>query len=127
MSTQTAAGRDRGSGAAKPSPALKRAADWARRAPLLPALIFVIIMTQIPFAATLVISFMNWNAYYPEERGFAGVDNFVRVFTDTNSPLSGGRDGGADRVGRAGQPAPRPGDRAAAGPQVPRPLGSCGR
>ncbi len=85
MSTQTAAGRTESSGAAKPSPALKRAGDWSRRAPLLPALIFVIIMTQIPFAATLVISFMNWNAYYPEERGFAGVDNFVRVFTDTNT------------------------------------------
>jgi sorbitol/mannitol transport system permease protein len=85
MSTQTAAGRTESSGAAKPSPALRRAGDWSRRAPLLPALIFVIIMTQIPFAATLVISFMNWNAYYPEERGFAGVDNFVRVFTDTNT------------------------------------------
>lgn len=85
MSTQTAADRTTSSGAAKPSPALKRAGSWSRRAPLLPALIFVIIMTQIPFAATLVISFMNWNAYYPEERGFAGVDNFVRVFTDTNT------------------------------------------
>ena len=42
-------------------------------------------MTQLPFAATLVISFMNWNAYYPEERGFAGFDNFARVFTDTNT------------------------------------------
>src|SRR5256885_1415822 len=34
--------------------------------------------------ATLVISFMNWNAYYPEQRGFAGLDNFRRVFTDAN-------------------------------------------
>ena len=72
----------------KPPPsskALKRSGDWARRAPLLPALIFVILMTQLPFAATLVISFMNWNAYYPDERGFTGFDNFVRVFTDTNT------------------------------------------
>ena len=67
------------------SRALKRSGDWARRAPLLPALIFTILMTQLPFAATLVISFMNWNAYYPDERGFAGVDNFARVFTDTNT------------------------------------------
>ena len=42
-------------------------------------------MTQLPFVATLVISFMNWNAYYPDERGFAGLDNFVHVFTDTNA------------------------------------------
>ncbi|TPG16989.1 carbohydrate ABC transporter permease [Pedococcus bigeumensis] len=68
-----------------PSKALQRSGDWARRAPLLPALIFTILMTQLPFVATIVISFMNWNAYYPDERGFAGVDNFARVFTDTNT------------------------------------------
>jgi len=72
-------------GDAGPSRALNRSGDWARRAPLLPALIFVILMTQLPFVATLVISFMNWNAYYPDERGFAGFDNFARVFTDTNT------------------------------------------
>ncbi|MDN5796864.1 MAG: sugar ABC transporter permease [Intrasporangium sp.] len=64
---------------------MKKAGDWARRAPLLPALIFVIIVTQLPFLATLVVSFMNWNAYYPDERGFAGFDNFKRVFTDINA------------------------------------------
>ena len=37
---------------------------WGRRAPLLPALIFMIIVTQLPFVVTLVISFMNWNALY---------------------------------------------------------------
>jgi polyol transport system permease protein len=67
-----------------PSTALRRSGNWARRAPLLPALIFTIVLTQLPFVATLVISFMNWNAYYPDERGFAGVDNFRRVFTDIN-------------------------------------------
>ena len=44
------------------------------RAPLLPALIFTIVVTQLPFVVTLVISFMNWNAYYPDDRGFAGLD-----------------------------------------------------
>jgi sorbitol/mannitol transport system permease protein len=62
----------------------RRASAWARRAPLMPALIFMIIVTQLPFVATLVISFMDWNAYYPDEIGFAGFDNFVRVFTDVN-------------------------------------------
>lgn len=65
--------------------AMRKAGDWARRAPLLPALIFVIAMTQLPFVATIVISFMNWNAYYPDERGFAGFDNYVSIFTDTNA------------------------------------------
>ena len=64
--------------------ALRRAADWARRAPLLPALVFTIVVTQLPFVATLVISFMNWNAYYPDEIGFTGVDNYVAVVTDVN-------------------------------------------
>lgn len=68
----------------QPGGGLRRSADWARRAPLLPALIFMIVITQLPFVATLVISFMNWNAYYPDERDFAGFDNYVRVFTDVN-------------------------------------------
>ena len=50
----------------------------------MPALIFMIIVTQLPFVVTLIISFMNWNAYYPDEIGFAGFDNYVRVFTDVN-------------------------------------------
>jgi sorbitol/mannitol transport system permease protein len=64
--------------------ALRGAGDWARRAPLMPALVFTIIVTQLPFVATLVISFMDWNAYYPDERGFAGLDNYRRVLTDVN-------------------------------------------
>jgi sorbitol/mannitol transport system permease protein len=64
--------------------ALRRSGDWARRAPLLPALIFMIVVTQLPFVVTLIISFMDWNAYYPAERGFAGLDNYLRVFTDVN-------------------------------------------
>ena len=64
---------------------MARAGRWARRAPLLPALIFTIVLTQLPFVAAVVISLMNWNAYYPNDRGFAGVDNFVSIFTDTNA------------------------------------------
>jgi len=63
---------------------LRRSSDWARRAPLMPALIFTIVLTQLPFVVTLVVSFMDWNAYYPDERGFAGLDNFRRVVTDVN-------------------------------------------
>ncbi|WP_199442744.1 carbohydrate ABC transporter permease [Umezawaea beigongshangensis] len=58
------------------------ASRWARRAPLLPALIFLIVVTQLPFVATLVISFMRWNSLDPTNRGFAGVDNYLTVFTD---------------------------------------------
>ena len=60
---------------------LNRAQAWARRAPLLPALIFMIVVTQLPFVATLVISFMRWEALYPDDRGFAGVGNFRAVLS----------------------------------------------
>jgi polyol transport system permease protein len=66
------------------SGALRRSADWARRAPLLPALVFTIIVTQLPFVVTLIVSFMDWNAYYPDERGFAGLSNYASVLTDVN-------------------------------------------
>jgi sorbitol/mannitol transport system permease protein len=66
------------------SSALRRSADWARRAPLLPALVFTIVITQLPFVVTLVVSFMDWNAYYPDERGFAGLSNYASVLTDVN-------------------------------------------
>ena len=85
MSSTTASRSTTAAEPSVPSKALQRSGDWARRAPLLPALIFTILMTQLPFVATIVISFMNWNAYYPDERGFAGVDNFARVFTDKNT------------------------------------------
>ena len=62
-----------------------KAEAWSRRLPLLPALVFLIVLTQLPFIVTLITSFMNWNAYYPEERGFAGFDNYVRVLTDVST------------------------------------------
>jgi polyol transport system permease protein len=55
---------------------------WTRRFPLLPALVFIIILTQIPFVATLIISFMNWEANYPNEIAFGTLNNYVTVFTD---------------------------------------------
>ena len=59
-------------------------AKWARRAPLLPALVFMIVVTQLPFVATLVISFFSWSAFRPDDRGFAGFDNYVNVFIDAD-------------------------------------------
>jgi sorbitol/mannitol transport system permease protein len=56
---------------------------WMRRAPLLPGLIFLIIVTQLPFVATLVISFLRWNALSPQTKGFAGIDNYRKVFSDS--------------------------------------------
>ena len=57
---------------------------WATRAPLLPALVFMIVVTQLPFVATLVISFFNWNALYPKARHFTGLDNYRQVLSDAD-------------------------------------------
>jgi sorbitol/mannitol transport system permease protein len=55
---------------------------WWRRAPLLPALIFMIVITQAPFVATVVISTLKWNAFVPGAHPFIGIDNYKAVFTD---------------------------------------------
>ncbi|MEV8564077.1 sugar ABC transporter permease [Streptomyces sp. NPDC051322] len=63
-------------------PAHGRLRAWVTRAPLLPALIFMIAVTQLPFVATVVISFFNWNALYPDARRFTGFANYSDVLTD---------------------------------------------
>ncbi|GGZ51351.1 sugar ABC transporter permease [Streptomyces inusitatus] len=55
---------------------------WATRAPLLPALVFLIAVTQLPFVATLVISLLDWNALAPGERHFAWFANYATVARD---------------------------------------------
>lgn len=37
-----------------------KAKAWATRAPLLPALVFLVVVTQLPFVATLVLSLFDW-------------------------------------------------------------------
>jgi sorbitol/mannitol transport system permease protein len=61
-----------------------KATNRRRRIPLLPALIFVIITTQLPFLVTVILSFLDWNALRPNQRGFAGFSNYVEVFTDAS-------------------------------------------
>jgi sorbitol/mannitol transport system permease protein len=64
---------------------------WRRRGPLLPALIFTIIITQIPFLLTIAISTLHWNILQPGEKSFlglgnyqsfAGLQNYATVFSD---------------------------------------------
>jgi len=62
--------------------ALAGAKKWRRRFPLLPALIFTIIVTQLPFVATLVISAFQWNILQPGDRHFTGLSNYAFVFSD---------------------------------------------
>jgi sorbitol/mannitol transport system permease protein len=55
---------------------------WKRRAPLLPALILAILLTQIPFLFTLWYSFRSWNLLRPGSDRFVGLENYGKVFTD---------------------------------------------
>ena len=55
---------------------------WRRRAPLMPALVFAVVVTQVPFLATLVLSSLDWNVLRPGSRDFTGLSNYVTVFTD---------------------------------------------
>ncbi len=55
---------------------------WTRRAPLLPALIFAIVMTQLPFLVTVYYSFQSRNLLRPGSGKFVGLSNYGKVFTD---------------------------------------------
>src|ERR671916_3192195 len=56
-----------------------------RRGPLLPALIFTIIVTQLPFVVTLVYSFFSWNLLRPGSREFAWFENYQEVIGDSTT------------------------------------------
>ncbi|MGY4719704.1 carbohydrate ABC transporter permease [Naumannella cuiyingiana] len=49
---------------------------------LLPAIGALILITQIPFVVTIFYSFQHWNLSRPEQRGFAGLENYAAVFTN---------------------------------------------
>ncbi len=70
-------------GGARERASRRRAEGWARRAPLLPALIFTIIVTQLPFLFTLYYSLQSWNLVRPGSREFVGLSNYANVFTDS--------------------------------------------
>jgi sorbitol/mannitol transport system permease protein len=61
----------------------ERSRRWGRRAPLLPALVFSIIVTQLPFLLTLWYSTRSWNLVRPGSDHFVGLSNYAAVFSDT--------------------------------------------
>jgi sorbitol/mannitol transport system permease protein len=64
-------------------PVIDRAEGWRRRGPLLPALIFTIIVTQIPFILTLYYSLQSWNLVRPGSQEFVWFSNYGDVFADS--------------------------------------------
>jgi len=59
-----------------------RREGWLRRLPLLPAFIYVVLVTQIPFALTVYYSFFSWNLLKDNSFKFAGLENYARLLTD---------------------------------------------
>ena len=59
-----------------------RREGWLRRLPLLPAFVYVVLVTQIPFALTIYYSFFSWNLLKPGSFKFAGLDNYANLLTD---------------------------------------------
>jgi sorbitol/mannitol transport system permease protein len=59
---------------------------WRRRLPLLPALLFVILITQLPFIVSIYYSFTNLKdktqSLIPEPTKFVGIDNYRQIFSD---------------------------------------------
>jgi sorbitol/mannitol transport system permease protein len=60
---------------------VSRREGWRRRLPLLPALIYIVIVTQIPFVVTLWYSFQNYFFDVPGAAHFTGLSNYKAVFT----------------------------------------------
>jgi len=50
--------------------------------PLLPALVYVVLVTQVPFLLTIYYSLFNWNLLRPGAPVFAGVENYLNVAAD---------------------------------------------
>ncbi len=55
---------------------------WSRRLPLMPALLFTIAVTQIPFLLTVYYSLQSWNLARPGSPHWVGLHNYGDVFSD---------------------------------------------
>jgi sorbitol/mannitol transport system permease protein len=64
--------------------AVSSSASWLRRLPLVPALVFTVVVTQIPFLLTLYYSFEKYNLNDPRaSRDFPTLSNYRAIFHDS--------------------------------------------
>jgi polyol transport system permease protein len=68
--------------AARTSPAGPFSRPWRRRLPLLPALLFAIVVTQVPFLLSVYYSFTDWSINPPTPRRFIGLDNYQTLVSN---------------------------------------------
>jgi len=55
---------------------------WRLRAPLLPALVFTVVVTQVPFVMSIWYSLTNWKVVPPTPRKFVGLENYGKLVDD---------------------------------------------
>jgi sorbitol/mannitol transport system permease protein len=63
-------------------PRVQLSESWRRRLPLLPALLFTILLTQVPFGFSIYYSLTNWTVIPPTPRRFVGLDNYGKLVSD---------------------------------------------
>jgi sorbitol/mannitol transport system permease protein len=68
---------------ARTPPADPFSRPWRRRLPLLPALLFAIVVTQVPFALSVYYSFTDWSINPPTPRRFIGLDNYETLLKNS--------------------------------------------
>src|SRR5579871_5394042 len=51
---------------------------------LSPAILYLVVLTQVPVIFTLVYSFSNWNFLRPERTAFIGLGNYLDFVQDSN-------------------------------------------
>jgi sorbitol/mannitol transport system permease protein len=56
--------------------------SWRRRLPLLPALLFTIALTQVPFVMSIWYSLTDWKVVPPSPREWVGLDNYNTLLHD---------------------------------------------
>jgi len=59
-----------------------RRRNSVRRLPLLPALLFTIAVTQLPFLLTVWYSLQSWSLLHPATKHFNGLQNYIFIFKD---------------------------------------------
>jgi sorbitol/mannitol transport system permease protein len=56
--------------------------SWRRRLPLLPALLIMIVLTQVPFVMSVYYSLTDWHVVPPGPRDWVGLHNYGKLFSD---------------------------------------------
>src|SRR5258705_13639313 len=54
--------------------------SWRRRLPLLPALLIMIVLTQVPFVMSVYYSLTDWKVVPPGPRNWVGLENDKNLF-----------------------------------------------